>query len=422
MRFVTRCTSLQFLVAGAALAAACGGGGDDDGGGNDNGGGDDGGIAELPDADPSCAEAPDPARVPVVSLGDEFRPIFLTAPEGDDRLFIIEQKLGVRIVDAGGELLTTPFLDLSDIVQFQSGNYTGVLGLAFHPDYASNGRFFVTYTANMGGSSVEDVVLAEYAVSDDPDVAEPDPVGDPILFGVSTARGHFGGQIAFGPDGKLYAAFGDMDGEGGNTSGSAQDLGELAGKILRVDVGNAPGQASVPDDNPFVDQGGARGEIFAYGLRVPWRFSFDSMTGDFFVADVGENRVEEVNVRASGELAGTNFGWAIVEGSLCVDDPCDAEGVAPVYAYDHEGGAPAAIIGGAVYRGSAMPCLGGRYFYADHESGAVKSFALNGSGQAAGHEEHAALRSALPTSFGVDGHGEMYVLELEGDVFKIAPE
>lgn len=422
MLVVTRRNSLPFMLVGA-LVAACGGG--DDGG--DNGGGDDGGIADLPDADPSCAEAPAPARELVVTLpppGGDLppAPIYLTAPAGDDRLFIVEQKRGIRIVDAGGELLATPFLDLSDIVEFQSGSYTGVLGLAFHPNYASNGRFFVSYTENRGGSTVEDVVLAEYGVSDDPDVADPDPVGDPILFGVSTERGHYGGQIQFGPDGMLYAAFGDMDGEGGNMSGSAQDLGELAGKILRVDVGSTPGDWSVPDDNPFASQGGARGEIYAYGLRVPWRFAFDPQTEAMFVADVGQNRVEEVNVVTPARASGANFGWAIVEGSLCVDDPCDAEGVAPVFAYEHDGEAPAAIIGGFVYRGSAMPCLGGRYFYSDHETGDVKSFALNASGQAAGHEEYPALRSSLVTSFGLDGAGEMYILELEGDVFKIAPE
>ena len=423
MLFVTHRNSLA-LVLVAALAAGCGGG-DDDGGSGDNGdqgGGDDGGLPGLPDADPSCAGAPAPARVPVATGLD--RPIFLTAPAGDDRLFIIEEQAGlIRIIDAGGELLATPFLDLSDVVQFPDSQYQGVLGLAFHPDYAANGRFFVTYTEDRGGSSEKDLVLSEFAVSEDPNVAEPTAVGEPILFGVATARGHYGGQIAFGPDDMLYAAFGDMDSETGvNESGSAQDLGNLAGKILRIDTGDAVGEASVPDDNPFVDQGGARGEVFAYGLRVPWRWAFDSTTGDFFVADVGNHRVEEVNVVPSGELSGTNFGWAIVEGTLCVDEPCDAEGVQPAYAYDHEGGAPRAIIGGVVYRGSALSCLGGRYFFADHETGTVQSFALNGSGQAAGLEEHAALRSSLITSFGTDGHGEMYILELEGDVFRIVPE
>jgi glucose/arabinose dehydrogenase len=419
MLAVTRCTSL-FLTLVVGLLFACGG--DDDGSSDgDNGGGDDGGLPDLPDADPSCVAAPTPTRVPAASGLD--LPIFLTAPAGDDRLFVIEQKFGIRVIDASGELLATPFLDLSDIVQFQSGEDPGVLGLAFHPDYEQNGRFFVTYTQQKGGSSSEDLVLSEFAVSDDPDLANPDPVGDPIFFALSTARGHYGGQIGFGPDGMLYVASGDMDAvTGNNESGSAQDLGNLAGKILRIDVGAAPGDYSVPDDNPFASQGGARGEVFAYGLRVPWRWSFDSMTGDFFVADVGNHRVEEVNVRASGELAGTNFGWPIVEGTLCVENGCDAEGVQPVYAYDHEDGAPAAIIGGVVYRGSAMPCLGGRYFFADHETGMVKSFALNASGQAAGLEEYPDLRSSLVTSFGTDGHGEMYILELEGDVFRVAPQ
>lgn len=403
------------LVLLVALAAGCGGG--DDGGGGGGGGGDDGGPSALPDADPSCAAAPAPARELVTAV--DGRPIYLTAPAGDDRLFVIDQKLGVRIIDAGGQLLATPFLDLSDIVQFQSGDYTGVLGLAFHPDYAANGRFFVTYTANLGGSSAEDLVLAEYAVSDDPDLADPEPVGDPILFGEATLRGHYGGQIAFGPDGMLYAAFGDMDAEQ-NPTGSAQDLGSLAGKLLRVDVGDAPGAWRVPDDNPFVDQAGARGEIYAYGLRVPWRWAFDAATGDIYIADVGGDEVEEVDLRAPGELAGSNFGWAIYEGSLCRDQPCDLEGVPPVFSYAHDGEAPAAIIGGVVYRGDALPCLAGRYFFADHETGVVKSFALAGA-QAAGVEEYAGLRSFLPTSFGLDGAGEMYVLEYEGDVYRIVP-
>jgi glucose/arabinose dehydrogenase len=415
MLLVTRRNRLH-LVLVVALGAACGGG--DDGGDGAAGGGGDGGTGALPDADPSCAAAPAPARELVTTV--DGRPIYLTAPAGNDRLFVIDQKLGIRVVDAGGQLLATPFLDLSDIVQFQSGEYTGVLGLAFHPDYADSGRFFVTYTADLGGSATEDLVLAEYAVSDDPDVASPEPVGDPILFAVASARGHYGGQIAFGPDGMLYAATGDMDGEGGNMSGSAQDLGSLAGKILRIDVGEAPGAWSVPADNPFVDQAGARGEVYAYGLRVPWRWAFDAATGDLFVADVGQNRIEEIDRQAASELAGSNFGWAIVEGSLCVDEPCQAEGVTPVYTYEHEGEAPAAVIGGVVYRGGAMSCLAGRYFFADYETGIVKSFGLAGA-QAAGVEEYDALRSSLPTSFGVDGAGEMYILELEGDVYRIVP-
>jgi glucose/arabinose dehydrogenase len=418
MLFVTHRNSLAVCVLGVFFIAC---GGDDDGGGGegDGGGGGDGGLPDLPDADPSCAGAPAPTRVPVVDGLD--RPIFLTAPAGDDRLFVIEQTAGlIRIIDAEGELLETPFLDVSELVEFPQSDYQGLLGLAFHPDYATNGRFFITYAQDLGRAD-RDLVLSEYAVSDDPNIAEPGPVGEPIFAAPATGRTHYGGQIAFGLDGMLYAATGDLDDENSNATGSAQDLGNLAGKILRVDVGDQPGDRAVPDDNPFVDQGGARGEVFAYGLRVPWRFAFDPMTGDVFIADVGQQQVDEVNVRAAGELAGTNFGWAIVEGSLCVDEPCEAEGVTPAYAYEH-GEAPTAIIGGAVYRGSAMPCLAGRYFFTDHETGVVKSFALNASGEAAGLEEYPALKSTLVSSFGVDGNGEMYILELGGDVYRIAPE
>jgi glucose/arabinose dehydrogenase len=255
-------------------------------------------------------------------------------------------------------------------------------------------------------------------VSEDPNVAEP-AVVEEILFAPADGRANYGGHIAFGQDGMLYAAFGDMD-AANNPTGSAQSLDSLSGKLIRMDVGDAPGDYSAPADNPFVGEG--REEIWAYGLRQPWRWSFDSETGDIYIGDVGHAEIEEINALSTSEAKGKNFGWAEIEGP-CEGDGCKLGAVEPVHQYAHEGGAPRAVIGGYVYRGSAMPCLRGRYFYSDHETGDVSSFVLVG-GQAAGHEVHAALESTLLSAFGQDGNGELYLIEFDledGSVFRLAP-
>ena len=413
---VTRRGGVAVAALGLALSLPACGGGDDGADGDDPGdgtGADDGGPA-LPDADPACAEAPAPARM-LVTSGLE-RPVYLTSPPGDDRLFVLEQHRGIRVIE-DGEVRETPFLDLRGLMDFASGGEEGVLGLAFHPAFATNGRFFVTFTAERTGDTTRDAVLAEFAVSADPNVAEPEPV-DEILVVPADARAHYGGQMMFGADGMLYLGTGDMQ-PTTDPGPVAQDLGSLAGKILRIDVGDAPGQTSVPADNPFVGEAGAREEIWAYGLRVPWRFDLDAETGDLYIADVGDARIEEIDHRPAGQQAGSNFGWPVVEGSLCVGgSTCPGEFAAPIHEYEHEG--PSAVIGGAVYRGEAMPCLRGRYFYADHSAGWVRSLVVV-DGQAAGHEEHAPLASELPTSFGRDASGEHYILELDGDIFRIVP-
>jgi len=365
-----------------------------------------------PDAGgPACASAPAPMRQLVTSELD--RPVFLTSPPGDQRLFVLEQWTGlVRIID-GGELLDAPFLDLSAELDTPSGE-RGLLGLAFHPGYADNGRFFVTFTANRDAEPIKDYVLAEFAVSeDDPNRAEPEAVGE-ILFVPANVRGHYGAQIAFGDDGMLYAAVGDLD-EPNNPTGSAQSLDSLAGKLLRIDVGDAPGDYSAPPDNPFIGEG--REEIWAYGLRQPWRWAFDGDT--IYIADVGHLQIEEIDALPISEAAGANFGWARMEGSLCTTESCELAAILPVHEYEHEG--PSAIIGGYVYRGSAMPCLQGRYFYSDHKLGDVHSFLL-ADGQPTDHEVHSTLQSSLISSFGQDDAGELYILELTGGVYRLVAE
>ncbi|HWC06515.1 MAG TPA: PQQ-dependent sugar dehydrogenase, partial [Gemmatimonadota bacterium] len=307
---------------------------------------------------------PEPALVEVAD-GLSF-PVHLTSPPGDPRLFVVEKSGAIRVIK-DGQVLQTAFLDIRDEVS--GGSEQGLLSLAFHPRYASNGRFFVDYT-NLSG----DTRVVEYRVSADPDRADPAPV-QTILSVDQPFANHNGGLLVFGPDGMLYVGLGD-GGSGGDPQGNGQNRGVLLGKILRIDV-DAGTPYAIPSDNPFVGQAGRRGEIWAWGLRNPWRFSFDRETGDLFVADVGQNDREEVNARSRDE-GGVNYGWNVMEGSECFqDDDCDRAGLTlPVVEYDH--GEGCSITGGFVYRGSALPELRGHYFFSDFCSGFVRSFRLAG--------------------------------------------
>jgi glucose/arabinose dehydrogenase len=352
---------------------------------------------------------PDPAPALVeVADGLSF-PVHLTSPPGDPRLFVVEKSGAIRVIK-DGQVLQTAFLDIRDEVS--GGSEQGLLSLAFHPDYASNGRFFVDYTNRAG-----DTRVVEYRVSADPDRADPAPV-QTILSVDQPFANHNGGLLVFGPDGMLYVGLGD-GGSGGDPQGNGQNRGVLLGKILRIDV-DAGTPYAIPSDNPFVGQAGRRGEIWAWGLRNPWRFSFDRETGDLFVADVGQNDREEVNARSRDE-GGVNYGWNVMEGSECFqDDDCDPTGLTlPVVEYDH--GEGCSITGGFVYRGSALPELRGHYFFSDFCSGFVRSFRLAG-GAAVEERSWPDLEpgGSIP-SFGEDADGELYLLTREGSVHKIAP-
>ncbi len=347
-----------------------------------------------------------------IATGLEF-PLYLTAPPDDDRLFIVEKGGTVRIVQ-NGVLLETPFLDLKG--QVSNGAEQGLLGLAFPSDYATSGRFVVHYTdVNW------DTRVSTFRISADPNRA--DPGSESVLLTQEQPSAfHNGGQILFGPDGFLYIGLGDGGSREGNDRGRAQSLDDLLGSILRIDPRSGV-PYSVPPDNPFVGRAGARPEIWSYGLRNPWRFSFDRSTGDLYIADVGERRWEEINVSGAAAAAGrgANYGWSRMEGTDCVNSAgCDQSGLTgPLVQYDHDDGC--SITGGYVYRGSQIPSLQGHYLYSDFCEGWVRSFRVEG-GTALDQREWPALRPGRRvTSFGEDSDGELYVLTQEGGVFKIVP-
>lgn len=339
-------------------------------------------------------------------------PVYLTAPPNDARLFIVEKPGRIRIVK-GGELLAEPFLDITDRVN-DAGGEQGLLGLAFHPDYADNGWFYVDYTA-AGGGDAGHTRVERYTVSANADVADAGSASL-VLAQDQPFGNHNGGQVLFGPDGMLYIALGD-GGSGGDPQDNAEDLGTLLGKLLRIDVSGAQ-PYEIPTDNPFVDTPGALGEIWAYGLRNPWRSAFDAAGDRLYIADVGQNQFEEVNVVAA-DAAGVDYGWDIMEGLSCHEPltGCSTAGLTlPVLVYDHDDGC--SITGGFVYRGESMPAVEGHYFYADYCRGWVRSFRY-ANGQATDEREWALGALGNVQSFGVDDSGEMYILTANGFVYRM---
>jgi glucose/arabinose dehydrogenase len=288
--------------------------------------------------------------------------------------------------------------------------------LAFDPDYASTGHFVVHYTDTNG-----DTHLSQFTVSSDPDVA--DPASEQVILTADQPyNNHNGGQVLFGPDGMLYLGLGDGGSEG-DPQGRGQDLSDLLGSILRLDVRSTSPYA-VPPDNPFVGQAGVQPEVWSYGLRNPWRFSFDRTTGDLYIGDVGQDSFEEVDVApaAAGSGKGLNFGWNIMEGTHCYNaSTCNQSGLTlPVLEYPHSEGC--SVTGGYVYRGSVIPALQGLYFFGDYCQGTVRSFRYQG-GSATELTDWPTLRpGGSITSFGEDAAGELYVVIQSGSVFKIVPE
>jgi len=354
-----------------------------------------------------------PVALQQVAAGLSF-PLYLTAPPGDtSRLFIAEKGGAIRIVKHG-TLVPTPFLDLNGKVS--TGAEQGLLGLAFDPAYATNGRFVVHYTDVSGNTTIS---LFQVATTN-PDSA--DPVSERIILTVEQPfSNHNGGQIVFGPDGMLYIGLGDGGSEG-DPGGRGQSLNDLLGDILRVDVSSGTGY-TVPPDNPFVGRTDARPELWSVGLRNPWRFSFDAATGDLYIGDVGQDAWEEVDVAtaAQGAGRGANFGWNVTEGRHCFANPnCDvSKFTLPLLEYSHQEGC--SVTGGFVYRGAAIPALQGHYFYADYCQGWVRSFRLQ-DGMAAEAQQWPGLAPGgnVP-SFGQDAAGELYVMNAGGQVFRIVP-
>ncbi len=348
----------------------------------------------------------------------------------DGRLFIVQQGGQIRILEDGA-LLAAPFLDIS--ARIASGGERGLLGLAFHPDFAANGYFYVNYTFLAAGDGLRSRV-ARFTISGDPDVADAGSETAIIEF-AQPFDNHNGGALHFGPDGYLYIATGDGGGSY-DPQDNSQDAGNLLGKILRIDVdatgsadcGIAPGRSyGIPAGNPLADgAGGACDEIWAYGLRNPWRFSFDRLTGDVWIADVGQASREEIDFQPAGSPGGQNYGWDCWEGTLqnptgrspaCAANPPTA---APVHEYDHAGGR-CSITGGYVHRGTSQPRLNGLYFFADYCSGEL--WALRPTGGAPAVTEMIVTGAVLsnPRTFGQDANGELFVAS-PAAVFRITAE
>jgi glucose/arabinose dehydrogenase len=364
-----------------------------------------------------------PARIvvsapPVLQLvaTNLYYPLYLTHAPGDtSRLFVVEQSGQIRVI-RNGSLLAAPFLDIASVVGFDQSE-RGLLSMAFHPNYAHNGQFFVDYTDPSGN-----IQVARYTVSTDSNVANPGSAQ--IILSVShPLTSHNGGLVVFGPDGYLYIGVGD----GGTGGANGQDSTNLLGKILRIDV-NAGSPYSIPASNPFVGRPPAAPEIWAYGLRNPWRFSFDRLTGDLYIADVGQDAWEEVDVQLAASSGGQNYGWSIMEGAHCYIPAtgCNTAGlVPPTFEYSHgvNDANGCSIIGGYVYRGNRLPALVGRYLFGDLCGGWVKSFRLQGGAAVDLHDyttEFGTLLSYV-TSFGEDALGELYVMEQRGNLYRIAP-
>lgn len=326
----------------------------------------------------------------------------------DDRLFVVEQGGRIKIIQSDGTVNTTPFLNISG--QISSGGERGLLGLAFHPDYTNNGYFFVYYTKPNGDSQV-----SRFSVdSGNPDIADENSEF-PIIDYSQPFSNHNGGCLAFGPDGYLYIASGD-GGSSGDPGNRAQNINLLLGKLLRIDVDNPSGgnNYGIPADNPFVGNPNARGEIWAYGLRNPWRFSFDFTENKLWIGDVGQGSREEINRANVGE-AGLNYGWRCYEGTQPFNTqncPPQSELTFPLAEYTHAGG-NCSITGGYVYRGSMYPAINNLYFYGDYCSGIIGT--VDSSGNLVNHGQF----SGNWVSFGEDVNNELYIVDIGGSIYKI---
>ena len=381
----------------------------------------DGPVADGPvgaiDAPRPDAARPDAAAIPcqgtVVpgtptlvreSLGSFTQPVLVISPPNDPRIFVVQKNGEVHIV---GE--TTAFLDIN----VQNSGEQGLLGMAFAPDYATSRKFYVHYSEPGTGDTIIEQILASEA---NPNVADM-TTRTQVLTVDQPFSNHNGGHIQFGPDGYLYIGLGD-GGSGGDPEENGQDTNALLGKLLRIDVSSLP--YSIPPGNPFAAGGGAP-EIWAIGLRNPWRWSFDDDAGLIYIADVGQNQWEEVHIEST-TAAGLNYGWDDMEGAHCYEPSsgCAMAGrEIPQYEYSHATGG-CSITGGYVYRGCRMPDLQGTYFFSDYCTGIVQSFRWNGSAvtELTTHDD---LSGGSIVGFGEDAQGEMYITTLGGGVYRIVP-
>ncbi|MBC7962971.1 MAG: PQQ-dependent sugar dehydrogenase [Steroidobacteraceae bacterium] len=354
----------------------------------------------------STAQRPFPTTITLTRLAGGFsKPTSIThAGDGSGRLFVVEQGGTIRII-RNGVVAPTPFLNITSLVT-PAGGEQGLLGLAFPPGFSARRSFYVNYTNRTG---IGNTVVARFALTSNPDLADRASRHE-LLTIVQPFTNHNGGQLLFGPDNLLYIATGD-GGSGGDPLGNGQNLATLLGKLLRLDVLSGAVPYAIPAGNPFGN------EIWAYGLRNPWRFSFDRLTNDLFLADVGQELVEEVNFQPAGQGTGANYGWNVMEGSRCFADPaCSSAGlVLPVAEYLH-GNGDCSVTGGHVYRGS-IPELQGVYLYGDLCSGRIWGLRRNGTVW----ENRLLIDTDLTIStFGEDEAGELYLADYAaGDIYRI---
>lgn len=367
---------------------------------------------QLP-ADPVHAETLEPVLWPHIYLTGQIAgldwPLYaIHAGDGSDRLFVVEKAGRIRIVQ-GGALLPTPFLDITDRVR-SVGYEQGLLSVAFPPDYATQGHFYVDYT-----DLLSDTVVSRFQVTADPNIAA--PASEEVVLQVEQPYdNHNGGQLAFGPhDAYLYVGLGD-GGSGGDPLGNGQNPATLLGKVLRIDVeSGAPLTYTVPATNPYTQTVGYRPEIWALGLRNPWRFAFDPASGDLYIGDVGQGKYEEVDAQPASSPGGENYGWSIMEGLHCYNAAtCDATGLTlPVVEYPHqqEGNQrDCSVTGGFVYRGTEYPALDGIYVYGDYCSGKIWGLVHDG----ATWQNRLLLDTQLRiTSFGQDEAGNVWVVDFD---------
>ena len=363
---------------------------------------------------PAAAQV-DTTKYQWVEVASGFdRPLLVTnAGDGTGRLFVVEQT-GLIWVVQDGQTSDQPFLDISGLLSDDvfRGAYSerGLLGLAFHPDYKTNGTFFIDYTDTNGNS-----VVARYKVSaDDPNKADPTSATT-ILTQQQPYENHNGGNLAFGPDGYLYIAFGD-GGSQGDPQRNGQNINTFLAKILRIDV-NAD-TYTVPDTNPFVGQADAKSEIWAYGLRNPWRFTFDRKTGDLYIGDVGGDDFEEIDFQAADSKGGEDYGWSAWEGNEQHPQvQATGDAVAPVATYSHKDGC--SISGGYVYRGEKLPELDGIYFFGDYCNGRIWTLERNSGGQWTTTLSDWPPGKFVISSFGQDEAGELYLVDYKGAIYRL---
>jgi glucose/arabinose dehydrogenase len=371
-----------------------------------------GGSSTSPGPSPTPTPTPGPVSASLVQFVTGLnQPVALEiADGGSGRMFAVEQRGTIQII-SGGAIAGPPFLDITSKVNFD-GNEQGLLGVTFHPNFAQTPRFYVNYDRPSSGQM--QTVIAEYQVGANPN--QVDPASERILLTADQPfPNHKAGQLAFGSDGFLYFGLGD-GGSGGDPLGNGQNTQTLLGKMMRIDVDHTSGSLNyaIPFDNPFVNGGGLP-EIWAIGFRNPWRFSFDRPTGRLFCADVGQDSFEEVDIVTKG----ANYGWNIMEGDHCFNSSsCNMSGLTlPIAEYSHSEGI--AVIGGYIYHGSAIPALQGKYVFGDFGSGTIWTLTESPSGTWT--RNRLLSTSHQISSFGQDAAGELYLLDLGGSIFKIAP-